>query len=147
LELELKLLGIRTCNSQMATKTNRREAGKLLKLLRKVGFKDELPPSTANWLDTHPMFQWVGDHLSEENFVSPVIQAKYDEIQLLDHGPLHVQDHGLASAMGLSDSSSDSGDELSPGEADSLELLKAKVEVSFFVKAVTYMELLPGDHT
>ena len=119
----------------MAAKPGKGQGGKLLKLLRSVGFKDELPPSTISWLDTNPYFQWCANNLSEENFVAPATQAKHDEIQLLekDHPHLHVQVRGLASAMGLSDSSSDAGDELSLGEADNPEQLRAAFEVSLLM--------------
>jgi hypothetical protein len=55
---------------------------RLLQLLRRHGFGEELPPSTVSWLDSRPVFRWLAEHLSDENFVSSETQRLYDAIQL-----------------------------------------------------------------
>jgi hypothetical protein len=56
--------------------------GRLLRLLRSVGYRDELPPSTVAWLDTAPVFKFLASRLSGDNFVSPEEQAEFDEVML-----------------------------------------------------------------
>jgi hypothetical protein len=101
-----------------------------LKLLRAAGFRDDLPPSTDGWLETNPVFQWLSDNLSSDNFVSPEDAAEYAELSLQGGSSEAKQKDALASAMGLSDddSSSDSEDE---GLQDPLtpEQLRAAIQV------------------
>ena len=55
---------------------------RLLSLLRKHGFAEDLPPSTASWLEARPVFRWLADHLGDGNFVAPELQELHDSIQL-----------------------------------------------------------------
>ncbi|KAI8469680.1 MAG: hypothetical protein J3K34DRAFT_512435 [Monoraphidium minutum] len=55
---------------------------RLLQLMRRHGYAEELPPSTVSWLDSRPVFRWLAEHLSDDNFVSPEAQRLYDSIQL-----------------------------------------------------------------
>jgi len=104
----------------MATTKQRQRVGagpsqsRLLQLLRKHGYTEDLPPSTVSWLDSRPAFRWLADNLSDDNFVSPEMQALYDTIQLQSGGdgagPGHARAQ-LMSAMGIaSDSGSDDDD-------------------------------------
>jgi hypothetical protein len=97
--------------STAAARTSK--GGRLLKLLRAAGFRDDLPPSTDGWLDTNPVFQWLSDNLNSDNFISPEYAAEYAELSLQGASSEAKQKDALASAMGLSDddSSSDSEDE------------------------------------
>jgi hypothetical protein len=57
--------------------------GALLRLLRRHGFADALPPSSEAWLDSHPVFRWLAANLNDANFVSPS-DAALCEALLLD---------------------------------------------------------------
>lgn len=62
------------------------QEGQLLQLLRSVGYKDSLPPSTVSWLESAPVFRFLASKLSHDNFVSPEEQQEYDEL-MLARGP------------------------------------------------------------
>ncbi|GBF94508.1 hypothetical protein Rsub_07042 [Raphidocelis subcapitata] len=70
----------------MASKLGKGRPGihnsRLLQLLRKHGFADDLPPSTVSWLDSRPVFRWLAEHLDDENFVEQETQRLYESIQL-----------------------------------------------------------------
>lgn len=87
------------------TRSDKGRDNKLLTLLRQAGFKDELPPSTISWLNTHPIFMWLGDNLSKENFISPADRALYEEIELMGKEPVDAR--SLMEAMDLSESGSE----------------------------------------
>jgi hypothetical protein len=70
-----------------STKQRPRAAGgpnqsRLLQLLRRHGYAEELPPSTVSWLETRPVFRWLADNLGDDNFVSAEAQQLYEAIQL-----------------------------------------------------------------
>lgn len=120
---------------------------KLLHLLRRHGFAEELPPSTVSWLDTRPVFRWLAEHLSDDNFVDQDTQRLYDSIQLQAGPPAGgagasgagggAQGQAqLLSVMGISSGSgSDSDDEGRRGEGGgwdeprSVEELQQAIEV------------------
>ncbi len=81
-----------------------RTESRLLQLMRDAGFREELPPSTVSWFNTHPVFQWLSSNLSTDNFNSAATQQLYEEHVVNASGAA-----SLISAMGLS-SSSDSSD-------------------------------------
>eukprot|EP00879_Flechtneria_rotunda_P029232 GHRR01031529.1.p1 GENE.GHRR01031529.1~~GHRR01031529.1.p1 ORF type:complete len:147 (+),score=57.70 GHRR01031529.1:225-665(+) len=58
------------------------QEGSLLQLLRSVGYRDELPPSTVAWLETAPVFKFLATKLNSDNFVSPEDQQEYNELML-----------------------------------------------------------------
>ncbi len=55
------------------------KGGKLLRLLRSVGFDADLPPSTVDWLGTHPTFVWLVERLGQDNFNSAEAMALYEQ--------------------------------------------------------------------
>lgn len=89
---------------------------KLLQLLRRHGYSEELPPSTVSWLDTRPVFRWLAEHLSDDNFVPADAQRIFEAIQLQAEctgsgGSGAKAAAQLMSAMGISDGSSSSDGE------------------------------------
>jgi hypothetical protein len=86
---------------------------RLLQLLRKHGYTEDLPPSTVSWLDTRPAFRWLAENLNDDNFVDSETQALYESIQLQGCGGAAAAGGAqaraqLMSAMGIeSDSGSD----------------------------------------
>jgi hypothetical protein len=119
---------------------------RLLQLLRKHGFADDLPPSTVSWLDSRPAFRWLAEHLDDDNFVDQETQRLYESIQLQAGGGGGGGGGGtsaaaaqLMSAMGIaSDTSSgenSGGDGRGGEEGDrweqhsSIEELEAAIEV------------------
>jgi hypothetical protein len=58
------------------------QEGSLLQLLRSAGFQAELPPSTVAWLENAPVFKFLSNNISSENFVAPEDQQEYTEIMM-----------------------------------------------------------------
>jgi hypothetical protein len=58
------------------------QEGSLLQLLRSAGFQAELPPSTVAWLENAPVFKFLSNNISSENFVAPEDQQEYAEIMM-----------------------------------------------------------------
>lgn len=85
----------------------RAQEGRLLSLLRHVGYREELPPSTVAWLESAPVFKFLAARLSADNFVSAAEQQEYAELQLS-----HGADPALYDGMdGLSSCSEDGGED------------------------------------
>lgn len=76
-----------------------------LSFLRRVGFEDTVTGCEKSWLTHNKIFQWLGEHMTEDDFVSLEDLRLYDELQSGGTAGEQGVDGAvdLFSAMGLED--------------------------------------------